>query len=379
VEGRFDEAVAAFELLQRELPDDPTVQRGLGIAYLRRARARRQSGRTAPALQDLRLGARLLPEEEAVFLFEEAKVRFLRREWETARILLRSVAEHGPLAEAEEILGCIAYLENRLVKATEHLRAAVAIEPAEPRLRSLLERFERECRIEAEFVVRPGTRFRFHLHPRGPGVEHEAKIRALLESEFPRICGELGGRPARVVEVVLYDVGAFTHATGSHPWVMGLYDGKIRVPIGPGGLDEGRTRDLLLHEFTHCVLNEVWPGAPSWLHEGLALGLEHQSGDPDEALRGYLRAGRPLVDPRGLPHSFARLASESEARFAYAVSHSYVAYLRQDHAPRALRDYIAQAGAGRDPAEAFRRAFGVDEAGAIAAWQDLLTAGRTAR
>jgi len=87
------------------------------------------------------------------------------------------------------------------------------------------------------------------------------------------------------VTIVLYEGVQFHDVTRVHGWVTGLYDGKIRLPLGSGLPSGAALEQLVVHEYAHAAIHELSRGrTPRWLQEGLAQYLEGVRVDP--LLRG---------------------------------------------------------------------------------------------
>ena len=85
--------------------------------------------------------------------------------------------------------------------------------------------------------------------------------------------------------IVLYEGVQFHDVTRVHGWVTGLYDGKIRLPLGSGLPSGAALEQLVVHEYAHAAIHELSRGrTPRWLQEGLAQYLEGVRVDP--LLRG---------------------------------------------------------------------------------------------
>src|SRR5881396_1197308 len=140
-------------------------------------------------------------------------------------------------------------------RAIAHLRAVLEREPDNAGALRLLEKVERERRAESGFHrdVTP----RFVLKYRGaPGTEARRTILGLLEVAAERV-----DRALR--------------------WATGLFDGKIRLPIGPALPPAAQVERLIVHEYAHAAIHHLSRGrAPRWLHEGLAQALEGAPVDP---------------------------------------------------------------------------------------------------
>ncbi len=244
--GRSGEAMLLFRQGLAALPDDPGLLTGLGLAAI-------HDGRRAEALPAL---------EQAVALEDDPDVRLLL------------VRLYDSQDEAD--------------RALVHLRALLARQPEHETARGLLRKLERERRAEAAFARRATDHF---------VVRHEAsadeaavgEVVEALEAAWGRMAEALGYRPSERLAVILYASARFRDVTGVHDWVTGLYDGKIRLPLGPG-LPRGEALErVVLHEYAHAAIHEVSRGrAPRWLQEGLAQYLEGARADGLLPLPGTL-------------------------------------------------------------------------------------------
>ena len=183
----------------------------------------------------------------------------------------------------------------------------------------------------------------------------------MLERARAEVCATLNVTPAHRVSVVLYPPEAFRAATGTHEWVGGLFDRKIRLPIADVDRDAPQIEAAFRHEFTHLVVSEASPSCPTLLNEGLAQVLEHGRGKGVDRLVEYLDAhpgGRESL-PRlaDLPDTFVQIGDRDQVTLAYLLSHAFVDRMVALHGTGRVLDW-ARAADRLPLAEAFEEAFG---------------------
>ena len=236
-EGRPDEALLLFRQGLVDAPESTTLLKGLGLAAV-------HAGRPDDAFAPL---------ERAVRAEYDPDVRLL-----------------------------LAHLHDRRddpAPAIVNLRAVLEREPTHAAARRLLEKVEREQRAEAGFRRDVTPRFVVkYRDARDP--EARRAIIAHLEAAAERVGRMLAYAPQQRTTVVLYEHHEFRDVTRAHSWASGLFDGKIRLPIGPVLPSAREVERLVVHEYTHAAIHDLSRGrAPRWLHEGLAQVLEGATSD----------------------------------------------------------------------------------------------------
>jgi tetratricopeptide (TPR) repeat protein len=211
-------------------------------------------------------------------------------------------------------------------RAVAHLRRLVAAHPEHREARRLLGKLERERAIERDLSREETAHFVVKYRAAG-GADVRGTVTRTLEALYEDMGARLGHSPVDRIVVILYPDERFQEVTGTHDWVSGLFDGKIRLSAGMQAMDGPALERLLAHEYTHAFVHQVARGrAPRWLHEGLAQhfeGVEEQivlglpygvsltgiealltDGDVDRARTGYRAAlwvVRDLLERGGLP------------------------------------------------------------------------------
>jgi tetratricopeptide (TPR) repeat protein len=303
---RYDLAARLFEAAAPDAPDDPSLAFGAGVSALMR-------GLNDPA-----------------------------REW-----FERALAIEPDLTDASILLGQALYRSGRVVEAIDAYERALVYEPDDPELVAPLRRWRLEIGTETSFDVLAGP----HFSVRYPPGDQPLAQRALgvLESAYPRLMAELGGDSTRTLEVVLYTPEQFKVVTELPAWAVGIYDGRIKVPLGGTSASTADLRRVLEHELVHAIVAGIaGPTVPAWLNEGLATALE-----PD-GVRWMHEAEMEAPSPpvADLPLGFRGLAP-GQARTAYAASARVVQRLFEGYGTHAVAALLRAIGKGVPFSDAF--------------------------
>jgi len=321
-EGRPDEAALLFRQGLTETPDDPALLKGLGVAAV-------HAGRSDDAFAPLERAA---------------------------------LAEYDP-----EVRLLLAHLHDRRddpAQAVVNLKAVLDREPTNEAARRMLDKVEREWRAEAGF--RREVTPRFVVKYRDTlDAEARREIVQHLEAAAARVGRTLAYTPHQRTTVVLYEHHEFRDVTRVHAWATGLFDGKIRLPVGRVRPPAHELERLAGHEYAHAAIHDLTRGrAPRWLHEGLAQVLEGAAADP------ILRA------PAGLTLAGVEaLATDSDplrARAGYDIALWIVRDLLDRGGIEPLRELLARLGAGETIAEAMPHVYGLRLTELESQWRRVL-------
>jgi len=319
--GRPHEALLLFRQGLRAVPDDPALLKAAGIAAI-------HDGRPAEALDPLERAATAEPDTEV-------------------QLLLARLYDQRDQSD----------------RALAHLSAVLAREPEHEVARRLRDKIEREQRVESGF--RRETTAHFVVKHRAAGGNALRPVLKSLERAWEHVAQTLDYHPAEPVTVVLYETRQFHDVTRVHGWVTGVYDGKIRLPLG-AGLPSGPDLDrLVIHEYAHAAIHELSRGrAPRWLQEGLAQHLEGAHADP--LLRG----------PAGLTLAGLEILigdpDPARARAGYDIA----LWLTEDLLSRGgittIRAVLTRLGNGDSVATAMAQVYGIRLAELESQWRNLL-------
>ncbi len=279
----------------------------------------------------------------------------LGRDASALQAVLEGLARHPERPEFHELLGDVRDREDRLEDALEAWERAFALSPHD-RLREKIVRARQD--LEAARRQEASASAHFWLrHDEDLPRELEAAILDHLESRYDEFVAQFRDGPALPILVVAYLGERFHHVTGSDDAVAGLFDGKIRLPLGGKRRLDPATRGVLDHELAHAFIHAKSNGhAPRWLHEGLAQRMEGRTLDP--AARAQVRQ---LLARRG-PEAWA------EAPFSYPAALAFVTHLEQRRGLEALVWLLARLGDGLDLDAALTEIYGEDFRGLSQRW-----------
>jgi len=260
----------------------------------------------------------------------------------------RSLAIDPSLIDATVLLGQSLYRDGRVAPAIAAYEQALAHAPDHPDLVDALSRWRLEVATEAPFLGRVGAHFDIRYLPSDEELAH--RVLDVLENARERLSEKLAISTLRSIEVVLYSPEQFKTVTRLPAWAVGIYDGRIKVPLGETAASADDLERVLEHELVHAIVAAIaGPTVPAWLNEGLATALERDGTQWAEAARPS-----PLVE---LPREFRNLMP-AQAREAYATSTRVVLRLLEQHGSAAVVELLRGIGRGQPFLEAFQGAVG---------------------
>ena len=279
-------------------------------------------------------------------------VYFHLRDDNAAERELAKAAELNPQEPAAyQFLGEIDYRKDDLETATSYWEKAVGLNPADSGLRARLERIRKEHKTEKDFNQDVTSHFLIKYEGREK-IEAGRIILRVLEDAYGEVGRALSYYPDREIQVILYSTQQFQDVTDAPGWSGGVYDGKIRIPIGGIEQETPGLRKLLYHEYTHAVVRAITPRCPTWLNEGLAQYFEGREIDTrqKEVLRQIAQSGK-LPSLSNMEGSFTGLDG-NQAIFTYLVSLSSVRYMIDSFGIYRVKNVLDELAAGADTGKA---------------------------
>ena len=252
------------------------------------------------------------------------------------------------LTDASILLGQALYRDGRVTDAVHAYERALIHAPDNPELVEPLARWRVQLATDVLFHELRGTHFDIRHLPADDGLAR--RVLDVLESAHARLASELSASTHRTIQVVLYSPDQFRTVTELPPWAVGIYDGRIKVPLGGTSPSAEQLHRVLEHELVHAIVATIaGPTVPAWMNEGLATALEPNG----TAWATDVRA-ESATPPRAdlLPRAFRNLVP-AQARAAYAASTRVVQRLLDDYGIVAVVRLLRSVGLGIPFQEAF--------------------------
>jgi len=270
-------------------------------------------------------------------------------------VVLDGLALDADQPELLELLGDLRSRDERLDEALRAWNRAFEQAPND-RLREKILKGERERQAADGFDFAASSHFNLRFDG---DVDQQlaGEVRDYLEEQYWTLTDRFSHSPTQPITVLLYATRQFRDVTQTPEWVGGLYDGKIRVPLGGLRRLHPPARSVLRHELTHAVVHSKTRGnCPRWLHEGLAQISEGKQIGPREqqAVDAFVRGGD--------------LSSWPAATLAYPIALSQARYLESRGGTANLTYLLGQLSRGDDIDTALRHVYGQDHAAILRDW-----------
>jgi hypothetical protein len=375
-EGKPAEAVLLLQKAHQLAPDEPVLARNLAWAFFQRGRDQAADFRFDEAIADYRDAVKLNGEEIG-YRVHLAQLLMRGYRLEEAEDVLAAAVKDAPQSwDCWLLLGDTLGLQDRLPDALEAYGKAAGGDDAEvTRIASASrERTARQHSVEKDYRRDLTTYFTI----RGPNTSAAfgSKLAGVLERARVEVCNALGVTPRhRNTIVVLYPPEAFREVTGTHEWVGGLFDRKIRLPIADPDRDRLQIEAAFRHEFTHLIVSEITPSCPTFVNEGLAQVMESGRGNGMKRLADWLdgrTVGREAAPAIGdLPASFVDIQDRDTVSLAYLMSYAFMDHVISMYGTGPAMAWVRELSS-QPLAEAYEEATGRTLASEEARFRELL-------
>ncbi len=292
----------------------------------------------------------------AIELYNQAVEFYEKREYDLAREALNdSLGYDAKNPFAHELLGDIAYYEQKMDEALTHYEAAFRLR-ARTDLKEKILKIQKEQKVEAGLKTYQEEHFIIKYRGDDRGIEG-FELREILRNDFREVGQDLGFFFKHKVVVLLYAEDEFREINQVPHWSSGVYDGKIRLPAYQKGFTLKELQKIIRHEMTHAFVVEMSRGrCPAWLNEGLAEYEEAKVETPDD--RVFLAAIKTnalfplssLFDQKKL----LEVKDPLEAQLFYVESYQLVNYLVQRYGMFQIKKMLEIFAQGKDSFEAIQ-------------------------
>jgi tetratricopeptide (TPR) repeat protein len=279
---------------------------------------------------------------------------YLRDDSEAERELSKTLELNPKSSIAYQFLGELYYRKDDLKTAVSQWERAVELDPNATNIRARLDRIRKELNAEKDFNREMASHFLIKYEGREK-IEVGRVVLRILEDAYSEVGRSLSFYPDQEIQVILYSGQQFQEVTSAPGWSSGLFDGKIRLPIGGIERETPALRMNLFHEYTHAAVRAITPRCPTWLNEGLAQYFEGRQIDPrqQDNLKQLAQAGT-LPSLTSLEGSFMGL-NGSQAQSAYLISLSSVRYMIDTFGLYRVKGVLDELARGADTNTALSR------------------------
>ncbi len=338
-QGQYLKGLALLKEAQQKQPYDETIRENLRAAYTATGQMLVSKQRYEEALSVL-YDAQQFDDSQQPFWVMRGYAYLRLEKYQEAEVELQEARGMGrPDANILFMLGQIYYNTDRMYEAFDVLESAELYDPGNPAVNQMLEKVRRELAVEKEMDKTYGGHFVISFE----GDDNSSlgrDVLDVLEDAYNWIGGRLDHYPEQQVTVILYSRRQFSELTNSPDWAGGLYDGKIRLPVGGITKVDDRVRGLLYHEYMHVVVRDITGGkVPVWLNEGLAEMSERQVNDkPLQILDKAIKQDK-LIPFEVLERSFFQLKGR-QVLLAYEQSYDLVRFMIDRYGWHNMRDLL---------------------------------------
>ncbi len=374
---RRGEYVKALEILQQTFasyPYNETVRKNLAMAYAYVGNQHLDGKRFDEAAQHFDK-ARRLDAEIPDYAVLRGVALYLGQHYDEAAIVLEQARQtSSDDSRLLYYLGLAYYDTGKLAAALEVWELTLAHDAGNKVILEMVDKVRREEKIESR--MEKGYSSMFSLSYDGGTTSNLATaVLETLETAYNQVGSDLTYYPVTHIPVILYTRKDYRSVTAGPEWSGGMYDGKVRLPIGGARELTPPLKGLLFHEYAHVVVGELTKGnCPVWLNEGLAEVAGRREYDPPLAeLAGSVKLNRTLSSTE-LEKSFASLSAK-DAALAYQQSYAMVRFMIASYGWYKVRDLLDNLGRGMKIDIAIASAFadfGLDYQGIVSDWQSAI-------
>lgn len=164
----------------------------------------------------------------------------------------------------------------------------------------------------------------FNFYSPREGEEVSYSLRSKINKVHRKIGKDFNYYPNYEIAIILYPQHSYNRISDAMNYpTAGLYDGKIRLPLG----DSKYLYRILKHEYTHLVIRDLTLGSiPVWLNEGIA---EYEAGVSSERKHQLKEKclNEGIIPIASLDRIFLKSSNLSQISTAYTQSFAVIDYI----------------------------------------------------
>jgi len=369
--GEYDKALEQLQKAYSMYPYDPVLKKNLAEAYTFVGQRQMRDNKYEDAAASFDHARELFPDLPRYYVMRGIALYFSKYPDAAQNELERARGIGGDSPDILFYLAKIQYDGGNLAAAVELLEKAVVLKPDFSSAKEMAEKIKRELSVEknmdrdysSRFVISYDAELKSHL---------ASDILSALEDAYSNVGRDLSTFPTGRITVILYTKKDYKSVTAGPDWSGGLYDGKIRLPIGGAQELTDQLKAVLFHEYTHVVVQEITHGnCPTWLNEGLAE-LEGRKISPRPAIKPGKDAKSGSFIPFSKMEAGFNSLSSHDAALSYQQSYSLVNFMVSSYGWPKVTEILLNLGKGMNSATAVKKAmadFGLDFDGIVEEWR----------
>ncbi len=369
--GEYAKALEQLRKTFSLFPYDESARKNLTAAYATVGKRQLERMEFDEAAENFENARNLAPDNQEYGMLRGIAL-YLGKHYDAATVELEQSRRNGgdnfPLLF---FLGRVYYDTGDLPRAVEMWEMALSIEPDNRTLRDLTAKARREIPVESGMEKGHSSMFEIS-YDGGTRADLANAVLDALETAYNRVGYDLSYYPASHVPVILYTKKDYRNVTAGPDWSGGLYDGKVRLPIGGTSEITPPLRAILSHEYTHVVVGELTKGnCPVWLNEGLAeVEGRKDFAPPLTRLADAAKTG--VLFPFSSLEKSLKSLNADDAGLAYQQSYSMAEFMITAYGWHKVREILVNLGTGMGTETAVKRAFtdyGLDFKAIVEEWR----------
>jgi len=283
-------------------------------------------------------------DEDARLWQGEAVVRIRQGFYsEAASLLDQAIGVNPQNAGLYSLIGQAYYADGRMAEAVDALTKAISLGGG-AEVDQLLQKVQREWKLERDMGQESRGHFQLSFVDGEEGDKLAPKVMETLEDAYAELGSQLAYFPNIKVPVLLYQKKDFSAVTQSPDWAGGVYDGKIRLPLGGISRMSDQLAAVLYHEYMHVLVHFMANRrAPVWLNEGLAEMAGRRLFSPASPHLQLAGQGEGLLGWDTLAKPFSSLPAE-QVMLAYEQSHSLVSFMVDHYGWHKISELLTSIG-----------------------------------